>query len=143
QLVHDQVDRLNRLGRDLLQRPGQYRTGQALLEQALALYQQMLPEEGNDPRMRRAAAQLFGQVALIHYTLGQPAKSAEFYGRKVSLLTGLLDEEPADKALRIDLADSHRWLGNALRFQGETRQAREAYKRAAELHEGLLREWPD
>src|SRR5262249_47566692 len=38
QMVHDQVDRLNGLGRELLQRPGQYRTGQALLEQALALY---------------------------------------------------------------------------------------------------------
>ena len=143
QLVQDQVDRLNRLGRDLLQRPGQYRTGQALLEQTLALYQQMLPEEGNDPRVRREAAKLFGQVGLIYYTLGQADKSAEYYDRKARLLIKLLQEEPGDKTLRMELADSHRWLGNALRLQGETRQAREAYKQAAKLHEELLDDSPN
>src|SRR5262249_3566241 len=45
--------------------------------------------------------------------------------------------------LRIELADSHRWRGNALRLQDETRQAREAYKEAAKLHEELLDESPN
>jgi tetratricopeptide (TPR) repeat protein len=143
QMVRGRVDRLNRLGRDLLLRPGLYRTGQAVLEEALAFYQEMLPEEGNDPRVRREAAQLFGHVGGIQHSLGQVGKAAEAYGRRASLLASLLEEEPASKALRIELADSHRWRGNALRDLGKTREAREAYDQAAVLHEGLLRESPD
>jgi tetratricopeptide (TPR) repeat protein len=143
QMVRNRVDRLNQLGRNLLRRPGLYRTGQAVLEEALAFYQDLLPEEGNDPRLRREAAQLFRQVAEIHFTLGQVAQAAEAYGRLAKLLTTLLEEEPGDKVLRIDLADSHRWQGNALRDLSQAREAREAYDRAAALHEGLLRESPD
>jgi tetratricopeptide (TPR) repeat protein/tRNA A-37 threonylcarbamoyl transferase component Bud32 len=142
-LVHDRVDELTRLGRDLFQRPGQYRTGQAMLEQALAFYQKMLPEEGNDPRVRREAAHLFGRVAAIHHTLGQADKAAENYGRQADLLDNLLNEEPTDQALRMELADSHRWRGNSLRLQGEARQARQAYDQARELHAGLVRNYPD
>src|SRR5262249_894962 len=55
-IVRDRVKELDRLGLDLLQTPGKYRTGQTVLEQALAFYQELLPEEGNDPEMRREAA---------------------------------------------------------------------------------------
>jgi tetratricopeptide (TPR) repeat protein/tRNA A-37 threonylcarbamoyl transferase component Bud32 len=143
QMVHDRVDRLNKLGRDLLRQQGQYRTGQAVLEEALAFYQKMLPEEGNDPRMRQEAAQLYGQVAGIHHTLGHARLAAEAYGRQANLLTGLREDEPASKTLCMELADSHRYRGNALRDLGKARAAREAYGQAARLHEGLLREFPD
>jgi tetratricopeptide (TPR) repeat protein len=143
QMVRARVDRLERLGRDLLARPGLYRTGQAVLEEALGFYQELLPEEGNDPRVRREAAHLFGQVAAINLTLGQMGKAAEALGHRASLLASLLEEEPASKALRIALADCHRWRGNALRDLGKAREAREAYGQAAGLHEGLLRESPD
>jgi serine/threonine-protein kinase len=143
EMIHHGVDRLDRLGRDLLERPGQYRTGQAVLEEALAFYQELLPEEGNDPGVRRKAAKLFGQVALIQFTLGKPGEAAETCRRQANLLTSLLKEEPASQTLRIELADSHRWRGNALRDLDRAREAREAYDQAAELQEGLLRESPD
>jgi serine/threonine protein kinase len=143
QRVRARVDRLRGLGGDLLHRPGQYRTGQAVLEQALAFYQDMLPEEGNDPRVRREAAQLFQQVATIHHTLGHVGKAAEARGHLVNLLTSLLAEEPANTALRIELANSQRWLGNALRDLSKPREAREAYDQAARFYEELLRESPD
>jgi tetratricopeptide (TPR) repeat protein len=143
QMVRDRVDRLNRLGSDLLLRPGQYRTGQTVLEEALAFYKEMLPEDLNDPRVRREAAQLFRQVAAIYLTLGQMGKAAEAYGHQASLLTSLLKGEPASKALRIELADAYRWHGNALRDLGKAREAREAYDQAAGLHEGLVCEYPD
>jgi tetratricopeptide (TPR) repeat protein len=143
QMVRKRVDGLNKLGRDLLRRRGLYRTGQAVLEEALAFYQQMLPEEGNDPRVRREAAQLFGQAASIHHTLGQLGKAAEAYGRQATLLASLVADEPASKALRAKLADSHRWRGNALRDLKMAREARAAYDKAARLHEELLREAPD
>jgi tetratricopeptide (TPR) repeat protein len=141
--VRDRVDGLNRLGGDLLLRPGLYRTGQAVLAEALAFYQELLPEEGNNPRVRREAVRLFGKVAEIHHTLDQAAKAAEAWGRQASLLTSLLEEEPASKALRMHLSDSHRWRGNALRDLGKAREARESYDQAARLQEDLLRESPD
>jgi tetratricopeptide (TPR) repeat protein len=142
-IVHGRVDRLNRLGNELLRRPGLFRTGQAVLEEALAFYQELLPEEGNDPRVRREAARLFRQLAEIHHTLDQAVQAAEAWDRQASLLTTLLEEEPASQALRMELAHSHRWRGNALRDSGKTREARDAYDHAARLQDGLLRESPD
>jgi tetratricopeptide (TPR) repeat protein len=143
QMVRARVDRLERLGRSLLDQRGQYRVGQAVLEEALAFYKALLPEEGKDPRVRREAANLFGHVAAIYLSLGQMGKAADALGSQAGLLTSLLEEEPASKDLRIALADSHRSRGNALRDQGKAREAREAYDHAAGLHEGLLRESPD
>src|SRR5262249_35780780 len=127
---------------ELLRRPGMYRTGQAVLEEALAFYQEMLPEEGNDPRVRREAAHLFGQVGWIRHTLDQAGKAAEAWGRQVSLLASLLEEEPANSDLRSDLAHTLRWRGNALRDLGKAREAREAYDQAAALQDGLVRGSP-
>jgi len=141
-IVQERVVRLKQLGDALLRRRGLFRTGQAVLEEALGFYQELLPEEGNDPSVRRDAARLFDQVAWIHHTLDQAAKAAEAWGRQASLLTSLLEEEPASKDLRRDLAVSHRWRGNALRDFGKIREAREAYDQAARLQEGLLREVP-
>jgi serine/threonine protein kinase len=143
EMVRKGVDRLNRLGRELLGRPRQYRTGKAVLEQALAFYQDMLPEEGSDPRVRREAAQLFRQVANIHSFIGQRDKAAQAYGRRARLLTSLLREKPGDKALRFDLANTQRSRGNQLRDLRKARQAREAYDQAARLYEGLRREFPN
>jgi serine/threonine protein kinase/Tfp pilus assembly protein PilF len=142
QMIRDRVDRLRRLGDDLLRRPGSSRTGQAVLEEALGFYQELLPEELDDPRMRRAAAQLFGEVGWIHRSLGQAGKAAEAWGRQASLVTSSLEEESASKDLRMELADIHRWRGNVLSQLGKEREARQAYDQAAELHEGLLRELP-
>jgi serine/threonine protein kinase/Tfp pilus assembly protein PilF len=143
QLIRDRVDKLKKLGSDLLRRPGMHGTGQAVLEESLAFYKDLLPEEGKDPRVRREAAQLYRQVAEIHDHLGQTAQAAEYYGRVADLLTSLVKEDPANKDLRLESADMHRWWGNELRDLGKWREAREAYDQAAELHEALLRESPD
>lgn len=141
-LVGDQVDRLSRFGSELLQRPGQYRTGQAVLEEAIAIYQDMLPEDNSDPRVRREAAKLYGQLAEIHDGLGRHDRSAEAYSRRVALLESLSDENPKDQALLIGLADSNRWLANELRIIGKPKEAAVAYKRAAKLHDQLVHESP-
>ncbi len=143
QMVRDRMDRLNRLGTDLLQQAGSYRTGQAVLKEALACYQELLPEEVNDPRMRREAARLFDQVAWIHHTLGQAGDAAEAWGRRANLLTRLLEDEPDNNALRFALSHSYRWRGNALRDLGQPREAQEAYDEAARLQEQLLHHYPD
>jgi serine/threonine protein kinase len=143
QIVRERVKVLGRLGHELLQTPGKYRAGQAVLQQALAFYQELLPEEGNDPEVRREAANLYGQVGWIHHELAQEGAAGDAWDDQARLLTSLLNEKPADMDLRKGLADCHRWRGNALRFQGKVPEALLAYGQAAELHEALLRESPD
>jgi serine/threonine protein kinase len=142
-MIHERVDHLNRLASVLLQRRGQYRIGQDVLEEVLACYRDLLPEEGNDPSLRREAAQLYRQVGHIHYTLGHVDRAKDAYDRQAYLLAGLLEEEPGDKRLRLELANSQRSRGNALRVLGRAREARAAYDQAAGLHEELLGESPD
>jgi tetratricopeptide (TPR) repeat protein/tRNA A-37 threonylcarbamoyl transferase component Bud32 len=143
QMIRERVGRLETVARDLLKKPGLYRTGQAVLEEALAFYKELLPEEGNDPRVRREAAKLFGQVAWIHSTLGQADKAAEAWERQAGLLSTLIESDPNSKELRFNLADILRWRANALRAYGRVDEARSSYARATELHEALLRESPD
>jgi tetratricopeptide (TPR) repeat protein len=143
QIVRDRVKDLDRMGHELVQTPGKYRTGQAVLKQALAFYEELLPEEGNDPEVRREAAEHYGQVAWIHHILGQEAEAGEAWDDQGRLLTRLLKENPADTDLRMRLADCHRWRGNALRSQGKAPEALEAYRQAEDLHEELQNEFPD
>jgi serine/threonine protein kinase/Tfp pilus assembly protein PilF len=143
QIVRERVKVLGRLGHELLQTPGKYHAGQAVLQQALAFYQELLPEEGDDPEVRREAASLYGQVAWIHHILAQEGEAADAWDDQARLLTGLLKENPADAALRMELADVCRWQGNALRSQGQIPDALQAYGRAAVLHEELQNEFPD
>src|SRR5262249_16763807 len=129
EIVQKRVGRLERLGRDLLERPGTYRIGQKVLEEALAFYKDMLPEDLNDPKVRYEAAQLFRRVGYIYINLGRAGDAAEAFDRQARFLTSLLEEEPDSEDLRVELAVSDRWRGNALRDSGKTSEAREAYDR--------------
>jgi tetratricopeptide (TPR) repeat protein len=141
-VIRTHTNKLKRLGRDLLQRPGQSGTGQAVLEEALAIYKELLPAEGGDLKVRLAAALLFHEIADIHHHLGQSRLAAEAYGRQAGLLSGVQAEKPGNRGLYRQLADAYRWQGNELRDLGEMRKAREAYDKAARIHEELLREFP-
>jgi serine/threonine protein kinase/Tfp pilus assembly protein PilF len=143
QMVRDRAVHLDKLGRELLGRPGQFRAGQAVLQEALAFYNDLLPEESNDPQVRREAARLLRQIAEVHHHLGQTAQAAKFYGRVAKLLTSLVEKDPANKALRMESADMHRARGDELSDLGQVLEARGAYIEATRLHEGLLREFPD
>jgi serine/threonine protein kinase/tetratricopeptide (TPR) repeat protein len=142
-MIHERVDKLTKLGSGLLERRGQYRTGKEVLEEALAFYKELLPEEGDDPKVRREAARVYDQVAWIRYILGQADSAAEAWDRRVSLLTSLLRDDPTNKELRRDLAYSHRWRGNMLRDLGKADEAREAYSQAVKIQEELLAESPN
>jgi tetratricopeptide (TPR) repeat protein len=143
QMVGERVEKLRRLGVDLLRSPGQYRAGQRILEQALGFYQDMLPEDLNDPGVRMEAAELYRQVASIHHNLSQSDKAAEAYKEQAKLLSSLMAENPADKNLHIRLADSYRNRGNELRDLGNVGEAREAYEQAVSLHKELVDDHPE
>ena len=130
------------VGERLFAEPRLYRTGQAVLEEALGFYQELLPEEGNDPSMRREAAQLFGQVALIHHTLDQAAKAAEAWGRRASLLNRLGGRRAGQQILRWPWRTPIDCGVTRFATWATSREAREAYDQAAWLQESLLHESP-
>jgi hypothetical protein len=69
-------------------------------------------------------------------------KAAEALGRETTLLTSVLKEDPASKALSMELADSHRRRGNTLRDIGKVRAARVVcYLRAKDLSRGTRNEY--
>jgi tetratricopeptide (TPR) repeat protein len=142
-ILRTRLDRLNKLGNAMRQRPGQYKGGTAVLEEALAFYEELLPEEGSDLQLRRQAAQMYGQVANIRYTLGQWGKAVEALHQQQDLLSSLLAEEPTSTEYRRQLAASHRLRGNGLRDLSRWPEAREAYDQAAVLYEQLYGESPD
>jgi serine/threonine protein kinase/Tfp pilus assembly protein PilF len=142
QLVCDRVDRLSKLGQSLVHNPLQYRIGKAVLEEALAFCQQLLPEESNDPRIRREAATLYRQLGEIYHALGQEDKAAESYAQQARLIDAMLKEKPGDHALRMELADAYRWRANELRFLHNIDESKESYDQAAKVLQELLDESP-
>jgi serine/threonine protein kinase/Tfp pilus assembly protein PilF len=143
QNVEQIADRLTRLGLELGQRPGHSDTSKAVLEEALGVYRQLLPEEASDRQVRIKAANLHGRVAQIHHTLGQWEEAANAYGNQADLLSEALADDPANQRYGNALATSHRWRGNVLRDLGRAQEAIGAYEQAVELHERLLKESPD
>ncbi len=142
QIIRERVDGLKKLGLDLLRQPRGYATGEALLKESLAFYQGLLPTDGNDPALRREAADLYGEVASIHFAIGQLRQADSAFEQRAKLLTSLLEDAPGDKSLRLELADAYRWRGNTLRDLGETAGAREYYQLSKQLHEELLADFP-
>jgi tetratricopeptide (TPR) repeat protein len=141
-LARGRADRLTQVGRELWTNSQLYHLGREVLEEALTYYQEILPQEGNDPALRLEAARLYAQVAQIHHGMGHWGKAVEAYSQQARLLASVLATEPGNKTLRRELAHSLRWRGNALRDLGKVREARDAYDQAAVLQERLLCESP-
>jgi tetratricopeptide (TPR) repeat protein len=124
------------LGDDSTPRLGAHTSRKDVLEEEL------LPEEGSDLGLRREAAQLYGKVASIHFSLGHWRKAIEARDRQVDLLSGLLEEEANSQELRRQLADAHCYRGHAFRDVRKLSEGRAAYDQAINLLEQLLRESP-
>jgi tetratricopeptide (TPR) repeat protein len=139
----ESVDRLAKLGRDLWQQPRMHQAALSLLEEALDTYQDLLPEGSKDPRLRREAARMYGEVANVYHSVGRWGQAVEAYRRQVDLLASLQAEEQDNKELGRQTANSHRARGNVLRDLGDVEQARAAYGRAAELQEQFLDQSPN
>jgi tetratricopeptide (TPR) repeat protein/tRNA A-37 threonylcarbamoyl transferase component Bud32 len=107
--------------------------GQALLQEALATYQVLLQEMGDEPtvNLRKAQAQL--RIAEIRFWLRERHQATKVNRRARDLLKRL---DASDRAVRRLLARSHALEGNMLASEWYTRKladAANAYRRAIEL----------
>jgi tetratricopeptide (TPR) repeat protein len=140
--LHEQVDHLSDLARDLGKDPRLSKAALTLLEEVLSTYQQMLPDEAVDPRLRQEAARMYGEVANTYHSTGKWRQAVDAYRRQAELLSALVRDEQGNSEHRRKLAVSCRNRGNVLRDLDETEEARAVYQQAAEVQEGLLSESP-
>jgi serine/threonine-protein kinase len=137
------VERLTSLGDRLFrEEPGLEKTGEKLLEEALAYHLDVLPERSNDPRVRLKTAEAWAWVAWISHSLGRWEKTVEARGRQEKLLEVLVVEFDKDTRYRRELAECRRQFGHVLRDMGKPTPARAKYRAALKLDEQLFGELP-
>jgi tetratricopeptide (TPR) repeat protein/tRNA A-37 threonylcarbamoyl transferase component Bud32 len=140
-MLRQMVDRMKRLGQDLGQHPQLHETALLLLEQTVAFYEKILPEERTDPQLHREAARMYGEVANTYHSLGKWTRAVDAYRLQANLLTAWMDEDRGEAEPRRKLAECHRNRGNVLRDRGDVQRALSAYGDAVKLQEQLLEEF--
>jgi tetratricopeptide (TPR) repeat protein len=84
----------------------------------------------------------YQHVGGICHLLGQWGRALKAYAQAATLLSGLLENEPANKKYRQLLANNHRYRANVLRDVDRMGEAREAYDHATRIHGELYSEDP-
>lgn len=116
---------------------------QELLEQALALYLDLLQDYGDDVEVRLQAAQAHLRMALLYAWLAEDHRSVRHSEEAVKLAGGLADEYPAEARYRELLARCYRELGWRLGGTKDYVNGLEALGRSQEIWERLAREGPN
>jgi serine/threonine protein kinase/Tfp pilus assembly protein PilF len=127
----------------LVHEPRMEKKRRALLEKALAFYQEFLGEKGDDARVRQKTALAYKKVADILRLLGEPQRAKAAYREAIGLLGPLAEANPESRSYRRQLADSYNWYGDLLRTTSRPRQAMQAFDNARQLQLTLVQERPN
>jgi tetratricopeptide (TPR) repeat protein len=114
-----------------------------LLEQALAFYEDLLRDQGDDPALRREAAIAQLRVGDILRLLGDHARAEGAYSRAITRLKSLCDDFPGRPEFRRRLADAHNFRGEVYRLTSRPTEARADYESARALQQALASDFPD
>jgi serine/threonine protein kinase/tetratricopeptide (TPR) repeat protein len=112
------------------------------LEQALASYEELAQDTGQDKESRSAVAHAHGRVGEIRHRLGQRAGAEAAYRRACELYQQLAGEFPTKPEYRYWLAIGQNRLGNLLADMGRRQDAERAYRDALKLEQQLAAEVP-
>lgn len=115
----------------------------ALLEKALAFYQDFLQEKSADLEVRKKAGLAYKRVADLQRLLGQFDRAEDSYRSAITLLEELGAELPGHAEYRHLLADSLNWQGELQRLASRPQQAEASLEEARGHQESLAREYPD
>jgi len=112
------------------------------LKQALAWYQELAGDTGEDEASRAGVAAAHLRVGWIHYRLGQVAEAETAYREALRLFGQMTADFPTAPAYRADLATSHNNLANVLLATGRLEEAERAYGEALTLYQKLAGDFP-
>ncbi len=134
--VFDFHDRIRRLDGSLPARKLLAQTAQECLED-------LKPDVGDDPRLRRDLAAAYDRVGTIwadhrSESLGNTEMALANFRTAMAMREALLDCVPDDPELRYDVAVSHLHIGDVLRFTGEVKGAWEEYEKYLLLTRALM-----
>jgi serine/threonine protein kinase/tetratricopeptide (TPR) repeat protein len=113
------------------------------LEKALASYEELARDTGQEEASRAGVARAYWRVGNIRQRLGQTAQAEVAYRRCRDLFQQLADEFPAVAAYRQDLGRSYNNLGVLLKNTGRVPEAEQAYRDALKFQEQLVDEFPN
>jgi tetratricopeptide (TPR) repeat protein len=108
-----------------------------LLEKALAFYEELLSDRGDDPALRRETALARLRVADIRRWLDDRAGAEEAYGQAIAQFTQLDKESPSEPEHRQHLAYAHNYRGEVFRAASRWEEALADYNAALALQEPL------
>jgi serine/threonine-protein kinase len=137
------IERLTQLGQQIAQRPQMQKTGNAVLEEALNYYEDLLDQKGSDPKIRFETGRAAMSAGAIQAQLGQRDKSEQSYRQAIKLLESLASQYPDQEAYLYQLASAQVNLAHLLRATGRTNQAEEMYDEMIKHMNHLLLEAPD
>src|SRR5262249_34481183 len=129
-------------GERLLEVPQMEPVRRALLEEALAFYQEFLRERGTDPRVRADAARGYRWVGSIERWPGHSGPAEENLRPAIGLYRGL-DEESPDPRFRYHIAGCQFDRGYLFAEQGRFREAEEDYREAIRGWEAVEADLPE
>jgi serine/threonine-protein kinase len=114
----------------------------ALLEKALAFYQQFLQERHDDPDLQRDTGQALERVGRINHLLGKHDAALAAFQQALELQGRLVDEYPGEPEYRWDVATTCMSLDKLYVDLHRLDQVGPASERAMNLLEGLVRDHP-
>jgi tetratricopeptide (TPR) repeat protein len=115
-----------------------------LLQTALRYYREFQALHRDDPSLRADLARACYRIGYIENDVGTSEQALTAFEEARSLGESLFREDPADLAIRYDLARSARNVGSVLfRRIGRQAEALEQLQRAEGLAESLVRDRPD
>jgi serine/threonine-protein kinase len=124
--------------------PGMQPLRKELLQTALRYYREFQALHRDDPSLRADLARACYRIGYIQNDVGTAEQALTAFEEARSLGESLIREDPADLAIRYDLARSARSVGTVLyRQMGRQAEGLEQLQRALVLAESLVRDRPD
>jgi tetratricopeptide (TPR) repeat protein len=127
----------------LAQEPRMEKKRRALLEQALALYQEFLHDKSADLEVQKKTGLAYKRVADLQRLLGHLDQAEGSYTQAIALLEKLSAELPEQVEYRHLLADSLNWQGELQRLASRSEEAVASLERARGLQENLAQQHAD
>ncbi len=122
---------------DLAPEPRAELKRKALLEKALAFYEELLQVETDDPLLAWYAARAARRVGDIQRLLGRYAESLAAYERALVRLEPLTSSPPQGTEPRREVAECHTFIGEVYRLRGEPSVAEGSYRQARQIQQAL------
>jgi tetratricopeptide (TPR) repeat protein len=101
-------------------------------EAALAMFQRL--HKRGDPDVARA----LNSVAVCLQALGRSAEAVPIFEAALAVLQRLVEAQPGNEKLSLDLARTHQGIADLLTSTGNSERARENYRKGLQIAESIL-----